>query len=162
MKVLVHYEVTNASLTKFDLAAANNTILYYNLTLNLTLENPSTVNYNFDRLEAGLVFKGQNLYDMTNISKPFYLGHETNVTLPVVFTGNHSVALGDQEASDFRKADAFDIAVKIHSEYSTRTGKTFNIKQEVTCTLKVPLNSDGKNAGERFQITKCDVTMLNA
>ncbi|KAM5560650.1 hypothetical protein ABKV19_021688 [Rosa sericea] len=158
---LVHYEVTDASLTKFDLTA-NDTFLDYNLTLKLNLENRSPLDYNFDLLEAVPVFKSQNLNDMTNLSKPFYLEHKTNVTFPALFAGNHSVALGAQEAFDFGKAVVIDIVLKIKSEYWAKSdSKKVSLKQEMACYLKVPLNSNGTNAGESFQITKCEKTELD-
>lgn len=82
-KALVHYEVTNASLTKFDLTG-DSTFLDYNLTLNITLENPSPLNYNFNQLAAMPVFKNQTLNDMTNLSTSFYLEHES--TRPTLFS----------------------------------------------------------------------------
>ncbi|KAL6138996.1 hypothetical protein ACLB2K_064274 [Fragaria x ananassa] len=156
-KGMVYYQVTDASLTKFNLTT-NSTLLDYDLKLDLTLENPSPFDYNFTRLDAVPVFKGQNLNDMTNVSKPFDLAHETNVTLQALFSGNHLVALGAQEASDFGKDGVFDIGLKMNSEFLVeKKKKKVSFKHEVTCDLKVPLNSNGTNVGGNFQITKCKV-----
>lgn len=161
-KALVHYEVTNASLTKFDLTG-DNTFLDYNLTLNITLENPSPLNYNFNQLAAMPVFKNQTLNDMTNLSTSFYLEHETNAVFPALFSENSLVLFGAQEAFDFRNASVFDIVLKIKSQYWAKSKKKkITFKQEMACYLKVPMNSNGtSSAGDSFQITKCEETKLD-
>ncbi|KAK9920259.1 hypothetical protein M0R45_028826 [Rubus argutus] len=161
-KCAVHYEVTNASLTKFDLTG-DSTFLDYNLTLNITLENPSPLNYNFNQLAAMPVFKNQTLNDMTNLSTSFYLEHETNAMFPVLFSGNSLVVFGAQEAFDFRNASVFDIVLKINSQYWAKSKKKkITFKQEMACYLKVPLNSNRtSSACDSFQITKCEETKLD-
>lgn len=161
-KALVHYEVTNASLTKFDLTG-DSTFLDYNLTLNITLENPSPLNYNFNQLAAMPVFKNQTLNDMTNLSTSFYLEHETNAMFPALFSANSLAVFGAQEAFGFRNASVFDIVLKINSQYWAKSKKKkTTFKQEMACYLKVPLNSNGtSSAGDSFQITKCKETKLD-
>lgn len=163
-KALIHYEVTNASLTKFDFdLTCDSTFLDYNLTLNITLENPSPLNYNFNQLAAIPVFKNQTLNDMTNLSTFFYLEHETNAMFPALFSGNSLVVFGALEAFDFRNASVIDIVLKINSQYWAKSKKKkITFKQEMACYLKVPLDSNGtSSAGDRFQNTKCEETKLD-
>ncbi|KAM0989982.1 hypothetical protein FF1_008551 [Malus domestica] len=149
------YQVTDASLTQFNLTAANNTI-FYNLSLKMTVENRNKWNdFHYEHFEAVPSYKNQDL--STSILGPFGVAHRDKYELNPLFKGHRTVtALTNGEASNFRNSLVFDIALKIYFKYWTKIAMYKDEKElQMACYLKVPLSSSGKPA-EIFQSTKCD------
>ncbi|CAB4287191.1 unnamed protein product [Prunus armeniaca] len=150
----VIYNVTDASLTRFNLTAANNTI-QYNLSLNMTVENRNKWNdFHYENFEAVASYKNQ---DLSNSSlAPFLVGHKNSFVLTPSFEGRRLVALSNDEVSNFRNSTVFDIVLKLNFKYWTKIGAVKIDKElQMACYFKVPLSSGGKSA-ENFDSTKCD------
>ncbi|KAM2878259.1 hypothetical protein FF1_013880 [Malus domestica] len=149
------YQVTDASLTQFNLTATNNTILY-NLSLNMTVQNRNKWNdFHYEHFEAVPSYKNQDL--SKSILEPFGVAHRDTYDLNPLFKGLRPVtALTNEEASNFRNSTVFYITLKIYFKYWTKIAVYKDEKElQMACYLKVPLSSTGKLA-ENFQSTKCD------
>ncbi|KAB1222557.1 Protein YLS9 [Morella rubra] len=155
----VKFHVTDASLTQFNYTT-NNTTLYYNLALNLTIRNPNKkIGIYYDRLEARAYYEDRRFSTAPLTS--FYQGHKNTTVLNPVFKGQQLLLLGADELSVLnseKSAGVFDIDVKLYLRVKFKLGKikTWGVKPKISCDLKVPLSSNGK-AAVGFETTKCNI-----
>ena len=153
-KVKIH--VTDASLTLFNFT----TTLNYNLALNITIRNPNKmIGIYYDSIEASAFF-GDRWFGSVSL-RPFYQGHKNTTILSPVFEGQQLVSLGASDLSVFnseKSAGVYDINVKLNLRIRFKLGnkiKSWRIKPEIKCDLKVPLISNGKSGAGTFEATKC-------
>ncbi|KAI6674009.1 hypothetical protein NL676_001915 [Syzygium grande] len=157
---LVKFHVTDAELTQFNLTTGN-TLLNYNLNLNLTIRNPNRrIGIYYDRIEARVFYGGQR-FDSQYLT-PFYQGHKNTTTLSQAFEGQQVVVLGSGGLSDFNSetaAGVYEIDMRLYLRVRFKLGriKTFRIKPRIKCGLKVPLSSSSSSATTAFQTEKCDI-----
>lgn len=92
---------------------------------------------------------------------PFYQGHKNTTVLGPVFEGQQLVSLRASDSSVFnseKSAGVYDINVKLNLRIRFKLGnylKTWRIKPEIKCDLKVPLISNGESGAGTFEATKC-------
>ncbi|KAE8098636.1 hypothetical protein FH972_016681 [Carpinus fangiana] len=161
----VEFHVTDASLTQINFATNNNNVnmLYYNLSLNVTIRNPNEkIGIYYDRFEANAFYVGQRF--STEALAPFYQGHKNTTVLSPVFKGQQLLLLGSNELSvlDSEKSPGvFDIHVKFYLWIRFELGnvQTCRIKPNINCELKVPLTSHENSTGA-FEITECDIGLF--
>ncbi|KAK6942540.1 Late embryogenesis abundant protein, LEA_2 subgroup [Dillenia turbinata] len=150
------FHVTDATITQFQLATANNT-LYYNLAVNMTIRNPNKhIGVYFDSIEARALYEDQR-FDSVWLT-PFYQGHKSTEYLNPAFDGQSVLSLGSNEISNYnseKSSGSYSIDVKLYLKIRLKIGaiKTRKMKPKVECNLKIPVN---QTAGS-FQTTKCDV-----
>ncbi|KAF7851915.1 hypothetical protein BT93_L1629 [Corymbia citriodora subsp. variegata] len=157
---LVKFNVTEAELTRFNLTT-NNSVLNYDLKLNLTIRNPNKkIGVYYNRLEARAFYGDQRL-GVADVA-PFYQGHKNTSMVSPAFRGQRGVVLSATDLSSFdsdKKAGGYDIKVKLYLKVKFKPGslKTFSFKPKVKCDLKVPLSSNNGGSSSNFQTTKCDI-----
>ncbi|KAI4310600.1 hypothetical protein MLD38_035566 [Melastoma candidum] len=157
---VVKFHVTDAELTQFSLTS-NDSILLYNLGLNLTIRNPNKkIGIYYDLIESRAIYEGQR-FD-TVYSSPFYQGHKNTTVLSPVFVGQQAVVLGGTEVNGYnsdKSAGVYNIDVKLYLRVRFRLGKlkTFRFKPRIDCDLMVPLSSGSGSTTTKFQPTKCDI-----
>lgn len=157
---VVKFHVTEAELTQFNLTAGNS-VLNYDLKLNLTIRNPNKkIGVYYDRLEARAFYEDQR-FSVADVA-PFYQGHKTTSVVSPVFAGRQGVVLGATDLSGFnadKTAGVFNIKVKLYLRLRFKLGswKTFRFKPKVKCSLMVPLSSNNGGSTVTFQTTKCDI-----
>jgi len=155
----VKFHVTDASLTQFNFTT-NDTLLNYNLALNITVRNPNKrIGIYYDRIDARAFYEDAR-FDSEELTK-FYQGHKNTTVLNAVFKGEQVVVLDSDKLSKFntQKTDGvFNIDVKLYLRIRFKLGafKTGRFKPKIECDLKVPLTTNGISAGD-FTTTKCDL-----
>ena len=163
----VEFHVTDASLTQINSITSNNNsanMLYYNLSLNVTIRNPNEkIGIYYDRFEANAFYVGQRF--STEALAPFYQGHKNTTVLSPVFIGQQLLLLGSNELSvldsEKKSPGVFDIHVKFYLWIRFELGNvlTCRIKPNINCELKVPLTSNENSTGA-FEITECDIGLF--
>lgn len=156
---LVKFHVTEAELTQFELAP-NNSLLTYNLKINLTIRNPNKkIGIYYEKVEATAIYENERF--AVEYFGPFYQGHKNTTMLSPVFDGQRAVVLGAKGLSNYNSdenARVYNIDVKLQLRVKYKVGslKTFQFKPRIKCELKVPLSSNG-STGSNFETTKCDM-----
>lgn len=152
---VVKFHVTDATLTQFSYEG-NNSTLYYDLALNVTVRNPNKrLGIYYDRIEARALYHDAR-FD-AQYPQPFYQGHKTTDVLSPLFKGERMLVLDADQTQDYNKENAtgvYEIDVKMYLRVRFKLGafKTKTLKPKITCELRVPL--EGSNT--KFEPTKCD------
>ncbi|XP_021833754.1 NDR1/HIN1-like protein 3 [Prunus avium] len=149
----INYQVTDASLTQFNLTT--NKILQFNLATTINVENPNKrSDFHYEKFEAVASYKSQDLKIAS--FDPFEVEDKGKHPLNAVFKGEQSVSLLDDEVSKFKATTVFDIVIKLNVKHWAKY-TAFKITEEMKmkCNLKVPLNSNGKST-EKFEVAKCE------
>ncbi|KAA8518501.1 hypothetical protein F0562_015975 [Nyssa sinensis] len=155
----VKFNVTDATLTEFNISTPTNTTLYYNLALNMTIRNPNKrIGIYYDRIEARAFYQGQR-FAATDL-QPFYQRHKNTATLNPEFKGQNVVMLGDSELSNYnseKSSGTYSIDLKLYLRVRFKFGlfKSPKFKPKIECDLKVPLESNGQTSSGTFETTKC-------
>ncbi|XP_073037206.1 NDR1/HIN1-like protein 2 [Primulina eburnea] len=155
----VKFYASGASLTQFNLD--NNTMLQYNLAVNLTIRNPNRrIGVYYDRIEATAMYEGNRLN--TKELQPFYQGHKSTNFLNAEFNGQQLILLGANELSDHNQnkiSNVYDIDVKLRLRIRLKLGvvKTPRMKPKIECDLKIPLSSNSNTTSVVvFESKRCD------
>ncbi|KAL6273477.1 hypothetical protein ACE6H2_024169 [Prunus campanulata] len=153
------FTVSNASLTQFNF---NNNTLYYNLALNITIQNPNKrVGIYYRHIQVIANYRKER-FSMVNLtSPPFYQGHKNTTFLhDVIVEGQQLVEFGEHELSQFNSetaAGVYNIDVKLALWVRARYGKFKTAdygSSNIDCKLKVPL-SFSETPATGFNTTKC-------
>ncbi|XP_061362627.1 NDR1/HIN1-like protein 3 [Gastrolobium bilobum] len=158
----LNFYVTEASLTQFNLN--NNTTLYYNFKLNITVRNPNNNVIVYYRVMRASVWYKHN-YFANNISlAPFDQGKKkTSFLQTTMFDGNKVFNLKPKQLGEYNEETRVgiynDLDVDLDFEVIFKyvgmfKSKSFNPPTVQCRQLSVPLISNGKSASP-FNVTKC-------
>ncbi|KAJ7970253.1 Late embryogenesis abundant protein [Quillaja saponaria] len=154
----VKFRVTEASLMQFNLT--DNSTLYYNLKLNITVRNPNKrIAVNYNRIKATAYYKKRQLQTI-NLT-PFHQGHKNTSFLMPAFEGQQMVVLKGHYLSEYNTQKSVgifnninvDLDIRIRAKYGKLKGGSFR-PPVISCGLKVPLISNNKSANV-FKVTRC-------
>ncbi|BBH07663.1 NDR1/HIN1-like 3 [Prunus dulcis] len=143
------FTVSNASLTQFNF---NNNTLYYNLALNITIQNPNKrVGIYYRHIQVIANYRKER-FSMVNLtSPPFYQGHKNTTFLhDVLVEGQELVEFGEHELSQFNSETAAAFTILMYGKFKTADYGS----SKIDCKLKVPL-SFSETPATGFNTTKC-------
>ncbi|KAL1318302.1 hypothetical protein HN51_070577 [Arachis hypogaea] len=159
---IVKFQVTNASLTQFNLTN-NNTTLNYKFKVNITARNPNNnVVVYYRRITAYAWYKDRN-FAAVNLA-PFDQGHKNTTLLQeAVFEGQNSIRLGSKQIAEYNMERsvgifndlAVDLDVRIRAKFGRFKSSRFNPPVVQCRRLRVPLISNGKPPAATFSVTRC-------
>ncbi|XP_061343750.1 NDR1/HIN1-like protein 10 [Gastrolobium bilobum] len=146
----VKFYVTEASLMQFNLT--NNTTLYYNFKVNITVRNPNKHIIVYYRVIRAIAWYKDNDFAYVSLT-PFDQGHKnTSFLQPVVFEGHTLINLTTCQLGEYieeTRAGIYNLAVNLDLTMRMKFGwykrSRFN-PPIVQCSLIVPLISNGKSA----------------
>ncbi|RDX66468.1 NDR1/HIN1-like protein 10, partial [Mucuna pruriens] len=155
------FHVTEARLAQFDYTA-NNTLLRYNLVLNITAQNPNKkLKIYYDVVQAHALYKGVR-FSTTDVDMPWrsYLQDKKGTDrFSAIFSGQRLMVLDPNQVSEFRQDGIFPIDIKIRFRIRFRLGNLISghFNARATCELEVPLASSKGKTVAPFDPTKCQV-----
>lgn len=156
----VKFHVTDASLTQFNLT--NNTTLYYNLKVNITVRNHNKhIKVYYRRITAIAWYKDKE-FGRVSLT-PFDQGGKNTTLLQAVFEGHSAIKLKPKQLGEYKEETSVgiynDLAVDFDLTVRTRYGslKTTNDPPIVQCRqFSVPLISNGKSPPP-FSVKSCSI-----
>nr|XP_027192277.1 NDR1/HIN1-like protein 10 [Cicer arietinum] len=142
----VKFDVSNVSLTEFNLTSNN--ILYYNFNVNIRLRN-SNGKVNYRNITAIAWYKDKE-FGRVNLA-PFDQGNKNTTFLgPIVFEGSYLVNLKPKQLGEYKEETSVrmynDMAVDLKLEIRVKIGGiTMARSQLVQCDLlRIPLIFNGE------------------
>ncbi|KAL9679390.1 hypothetical protein QQ045_017249 [Rhodiola kirilowii] len=148
------FNVTDASLTQFDLA---NSTLKYNLDFNVSVRNPnSRIGIYYDVIEANAYYKDSR-FSTVNLT-PFYQGHKNTSHLQMVFKGQQVITVDSGKFASEKATQVFNVELRMRLRVRFRLIQLLKIrvgkfKGKVDCELSVPVSG----SGVAFQAKRCDI-----
>ncbi|KAM0977802.1 hypothetical protein ACFX13_014107 [Malus domestica] len=149
----IKYEVTDASLTQFNLTSDK--ILKFNLAVTINVENPNKrSDFHYEKFEAVASYKHDSLMSVS--IDPFEVEHKDKHPVSALFKGEQKMSLPNDEVSKMKTSTVYDIVLKLKVKHWAKYA-TIKIQEnmKMACNLKVPLNSNGKSA-VKFEVAKCE------
>ncbi|GAA0166145.1 hypothetical protein LIER_21370 [Lithospermum erythrorhizon] len=153
----VKFNVTDATLTQFDLATPNDN-LHYNLAMNLSIRNPNKrLSIYYDNIEIRALYEGQRFASIT--LKPFHQRTKTTTNVDnIVLSGQNLVLLHNKGVSKYNQDRGsgvyhIDVDLYLRIRFKASLFKTSHFKPKIHCDLKVPLSVDGNRTS--FSPTTC-------
>ncbi|PON97411.1 Late embryogenesis abundant protein [Trema orientale] len=163
------FHVTNASLSRFDYVAANQT-LNFKLLLNATIRNPNKrIGIHFEYSTDHYAYYDGEFLGVGGTGLSFYLPPGAVSTAEygwALFEGSRTVSFDSREVKRFnkRKSDGvfpFYVKVKMTNSFKVDKMHIGDFRSTVKCRLKVPLirsaaNGKTGSSSTRFKDTKCE------